>query len=310
MTWNSTDIPDQTGRVAVVTGANGGLGLETARELARKGARVIMAARNLEKAAGAEQDIRSEIPNASLEIHKLDLGSLDSVGTFATNVLNAYEVIDILVNNAGVMATPGRETADGFELQFGTNHLGHFALTAHLMPALLRSQAGRVVTVTSTSRHFWGKLDANDPHLTENYGPWRAYGQSKRANSHFAIELNRRLGATGATVKSLVAHPGFSNTDLQAQSYRSTGGQGRSQKFFHTTVQRVGMSPAGGALPQLRAATDLGAEGGELYAPRWVGSGPPVRRPVLPISRRPKDLEALWELSERETGITFDIPAL
>ncbi len=310
MTWTAADIPDQTGRVAVVTGANSGLGFETARELARKGAHVIMAARNLEKAAVAEQDIRVEIPEASLEVRKLDLGSLDSVKTFATEVLNAHDRIDILVNNAGVMGTPRQETADGFELQFGTNHLGHFALTAQLMPALLRSEAGRVVTVTSTSRHFWSKLNANDPHLTENYGPWRAYGQSKRANSHFALELDRRLQAAGAPVESLVAHPGYTNTNLQAQSYQSTGEKGRSQRFFHTWVQRVGTSQARGALSQLRAATDPDAKGGELYAPRFVQNGPAVRRPILPTSRRPKDLETLWEVSERQTGITFDIPSV
>lgn len=307
MTWTAADIPDQTGRVAVVTGANSGLGLETARELARKGAHVIMAARNLEKAAAAEAEIRREIPGASLEVRELDLGSLDSVKTFATDVRNAHDRIDILVNNAGVMGTPRGETADGFELQFGTNHLGHFALTAQLMPALLRSEAGRVVTVTSTGRHFRAKLNVEDPHLTEDYGPWRAYGQSKRANAHFAIELNRRLARAAAPVASLVAHPGYSNTNLQAQSVHATGGQGRSQQFFHTWVQRVGMSPADGALPQLRAATDPQAKGGELYAPRFVNRGPAVRRPILPISRRTGDLEALWELSERETGITFEI---
>lgn len=308
MTWTAADIPDQSGRVAVVTGANSGLGLETARELARKGAHVVMAARNLEKAAAAEQDILAGIPEASLEVRHLDLGSLDSVKTFATEVVNAHERIDILVNNAGVMGTPRHETADGFELQFGTNHLGHFALTAHLMPVLLRSKDGRVVTVTSTSRHFLSKLKVDDPHLTAGYNPWRAYGQSKRANSHFALELDRRLRAAGAPIKSLVAHPGYSNTNLQAQSSASHNGEGRSQRFFHTTVQWFGMSQADGALPQLRAATDPEAKGGELYAPRFVQSGPAVRRPILPISRRPGDLETLWELSERETGITFDIP--
>lgn len=307
MTWTTHDIPDQTGRVAVVTGANGGLGLETARELARKGAHVIMAARNLDKAAVAEEDIRSEIPDASLEVRKLDLGSLDSIKAFATEVLNAHDRVDILVNNAGVMGTPHQQTADGFELQFGTNHLGHFALTSQLMSALLRSEAGRVVTVTSTSRHFWGRLNADDPHLTENYGPWRAYGQSKRANVHFALELNRRLEAAGASVQSLVAHPGYSNTNLQAQSLQSTDGEGRSQQFFRTWVQRVGTTPAEGALPQLRAATDPDARGGQMYTPRFVSFGPAERRPLLATSRRSKDLETLWALSERETGISFEI---
>ncbi|MDH3606612.1 MAG: oxidoreductase [Acidimicrobiia bacterium] len=307
MAWTVADMPDQSGRVAVVTGANSGLGLETARELGRKGALVVMAARNLEKAAAAEEDIRSQIPEATLEVRQLDLGSLDSIKTFASGLLNVHDRIDILVNNAGMMATPEGKTVDGFELQFGTNHLGHFALTAQLMPALFRSEAARVVTVTSTARHFQARLNADNPHLTGEYGPWRAYGQSKRANAHFALELDRRLKAAGALVESLVAHPGFSNTNLQAQSSRSTGG-GRTQKFFHNAAQRVGMNQAEGALSQLRAATDPSATGGELYAPRWVNSGPPVRRPVLPISRRDADLKELWEVSERETGISFDIP--
>jgi NAD(P)-dependent dehydrogenase (short-subunit alcohol dehydrogenase family) len=307
MVWTAADIPDQTDRVAVVTGANGGLGLETARELARSGAHVVMGSRNMEKAAAAEADIRSEIPDASLEVRNLDLGSLDAIKEFATAVLNAHERIDILVNNAGVMATPRGETADGFELQFGTNHLGHFALTALLMPALLRSPAGRVVTVTSTGRHFPFRINFDDVHLRENYGPWRAYGHSKKANTHFALELDRRLRAADAPVQSLVAHPGYTHTDLQAASARSTNNEGWSQRFFHTWVQRVGMDPSEGALSQLRAATDPAARGGELYAPRFVNSGPPVRRPILPFSQPTGDLATLWELSERETGITFVI---
>ncbi len=309
MTWTAANIPNQTGRVAVVTGANSGLGFETARELARKGAHVVMAARNLEKAAAAERSISDEIPGAVLEVRLLDLGSLDSVKTFANELLDAHRRIDFLVNNAGVMATPPAKTDDGFELQFGTNHLGHFALTAQLMPGLVRSSTGRVVTVTSVARHSRGKLNAEDPHLTDGYGPWRAYGQSKRANSHFGFELDRRLSAVGASVASLVAHPGFSHTNLQSHGRRSTGRTGRSQQFFRDLVRRLGMSAAEGALPQLRAATDPSAKGGELYAPRWVISGPPVHRPVLPTSRRSHDLKALWELSEQETGVTFDLRA-
>ena len=305
MSWKASDIPDQSGRVAVVTGANGGLGLETARELSRRGARVVMAARNLDKAARAESEIKGQIPDATLEVRALDLSSLASINQFATEVLAVYERIDILVNNAGVMGTPRRETVDGFELQFGTNHLGHFALTALLMPALLQAGGARVVTVTSTGRFFRGKLNAEDPHLTNNYGPWRAYGQSKRANAHFALELDRRLRTARANVASLVADPGYTNTDLQAQSVRTSEGSGRSQRFFHLWVQRVGVSPAAGALPQLRAATDPAAGGGELYAPRWVSAGSPVRFPMLPPSR--KTLERLWQVSERETGIDFVI---
>lgn len=309
MAWTARDIPDQTDRVAVVTGANGGLGLETARELARKGAHVVIAARNQDRAETARYDLLTEIPNASLEVRRLDLASLESIHEFSADVLGDNVTIDLLVNNAGVMGTPRQLTADGFELQFGTNHLGHFALTALLMPALLRGSAARVVTVTSTGRHFRGPLDPDDLYLASSYDPWRAYGRSKMGNLQFAVELNRRLEVAGASVASLVAHPGFSNTDLQAQSVRASEG-GASQRFFHLAVVRFGMPAADGALPQLRAATDAAARGGELYAPRWVNFGPPGRRPMGGRSKKPGALRSLWDISERETGVGFDIGAL
>jgi NAD(P)-dependent dehydrogenase (short-subunit alcohol dehydrogenase family) len=305
MAWTTGDIPDQSGRVAVVTGANGGLGLETTRELARRGAHVVMAARNLTKAVAAEKDIRNSVPGASVEVAGLDLGSLESIRACAITILERHPSIDIIVNNAGVMGTPRMETSDGFELQFGTNHLGHFALNGLLLPALLAAPGGRVVTVTSTARHFRWPYDEDDLHLTRRYDPWRAYGRSKLANTHFGLELDRRLRGSGAAARSLVAHPGFSNTDLQAASARHSPG-GRSQRFFHSAVQRFGMMPAAGALPQLRAATDTAARGGELYAPRWVNNGPPVRRPLTRWSRNPEAMGQLWELSERETGVTFE----
>jgi len=309
MAWTTANIPDQSGRVAVVTGANGGLGLETARELARKGAHVVLAARNQDKAETTRRDLLREIPNASLEVRRLDLASLESIHELAADVLGDQVAIDLLVNNAGVMGTSRRETADGFELQFGTNHLGHFALTALLIPALLRGSAARVVTVTSTARHFGGPVDSNDPHLQSNYDPWRAYGRSKMANLQFAVELNHRLENARASVASLVAHPGFSRTDLQAQSVRASEG-GASQRFFHAMVGRFGMTARDGALPQLRAATDPAARGGELYAPRWANFGPPVRRPISERSKKPGALRSLWDISERETRIGLDIGAL
>lgn len=308
MAWTEMDIPDQSGRIAVVTGANGGLGLETARALAAKGALVVMAARNLDKAEVARRMIIEGNASASLDIRALDLASLASVREFAEGVVRDHDRIDLLINNAGVMATPRTETADGFELQFGTNHLGHFALTAQLMPSLLRAPAARVVTVTSTGRHFRTRLDPDDPHLMDDYDPWKAYGRAKMANLHFAVELNRRLAAAGALATSLVAHPGYVNTDLQAQSARA--GSGASQRFFATTVRWVGMSPRAGALPQLRAATDPQARGGELYTPRWVNVGPPVRRPITSRSQDRREMELLWDVSERETGVTFDLPEL
>jgi NAD(P)-dependent dehydrogenase (short-subunit alcohol dehydrogenase family) len=302
MSWTASDIPDQSGRTAVVTGANGGLGFETARALAGAGAHVVMAARNQAKAADALAAIHRDSPGASLELIALDLGSQESVRQAAEEILTAHEQLDILVNNAGVMGIPESATADGFETQFGTNHLGHFALTALLMPALLRAPAARVVTVTSTAHHFGRAVDPANPHLHGNYGPWRAYGQSKLANFHFGLGLQKVLEAEGAPAISLIAHPGLSNTDLQTVSVQETGG-GLSQRFFHGLAHSTGMTPEQGARPQLRAATDPAAGGGEFYAPRFVNNGPPVRRPVLRRAGMERAIARLWEVSERETGL-------
>lgn len=304
MSWSVADIPDLTGRTAVVTGANGGLGLETARALAGAGAKVVMAARNQEKAAGAEAEIRNGLPDASLEIIELDLGSLASVNEAAAKILADHDSVDILVNNAGVMGIPERKTVDGFEMQFGVDHLGHFALTALLMPALLRADATRIVTVTSTAHHMGRAVDPDNPHLHGRYRPWRAYGQAKLANFHFGLGLDRKLREAGAPAASLVAHPGLSNTDLQAVSVAETDG-GLSQRFFHGLASSTGMSPAQGALSQLRAATDPAAQGGQLYGPLFVNNGPPVRKPVLRRLGMERAIARLWEVSERETGLSI-----
>ena len=308
MSWTAADIPDQSGRVAVVTGANGGLGLESARALAGAGAHVVMAARNQDKAAAAVADIRSALADASLEVVALDLGSLESVRQAAEQILGAHERIDILLNNAGVMAVPEGATADGFETQFGTNHLGHYALTARLMPAVLRAPCARVVTVTSTAHHMGRAVNPANPNLKGRYSPWRAYGQSKLANFHFGIGLQQAFQSAGAPASSLIAHPGLSNTELQSVSVRETGG-GLSQRFFHMLAGATGMTPEHGARPQLRAATDPAARGGELYAPRFVNNGPPVRRPILRRIGMEKAIRQLWEVSERETGLKIDLHA-
>jgi NAD(P)-dependent dehydrogenase (short-subunit alcohol dehydrogenase family) len=306
MTWTTADIPDQSGRTAVVTGANGGLGLETSRALAAAGAHVVMGARNQEKAAAAVEDIRAGVAEASLEVVALDLGSQASVREAAEQILGAHERIDLLVNNAGVMGIPERKTVDGYEMQFGVDHLGHWSLTALLMPALLRADAARIVTVTSTAHHMGRAVDPANPHLEGKYGPWRAYGQAKLANFHFGLGLQRRLAAAGAPASSLIAHPGLSNTDLQAVSVQETGG-GRSQRFFHRMAGSGGMSPAEGALPQLRAATDPDARGGEFYGPKWVNSGPPVRKPIFRRIGMDAAIRKLWQVSERETGIALEV---
>ena len=302
MSWSTADIPDQGGRTAVVTGANGGLGLETARALALAGAEVVMAARDQEKAARAEAEIRGEAPDASLSVVALDLGSQASVREAAERILADHDTVDLLINNAGVMGVPEARTADGYELQLGVNHLGHWSLTAVLLPALLRADAARIVTVTSTAHLYARPVNPDNPHLEGRYGPWRAYGQAKLANFHFGLGLDRELRDAGAAAASLIAHPGLSNTELQAVSVRETGG-GRSQRFFHMAASRTGMSPAQGALSQLRAATDPSARGGQFYGPLLVSNGPPVRKPVLRRLGMGRAIDRLWEVSERETGI-------
>jgi NAD(P)-dependent dehydrogenase (short-subunit alcohol dehydrogenase family) len=305
MTWTVADIPDQSGRTAVVTGANGGLGLETSRALAGAGAHVVMAARNQDKATAAVADIRGDLPDASLEVVALDLGSQASVRDAAERVLGGHETIDILVNNAGVMGIPERRTVDGFEMQFGVDHLGHWALTALLMPALLRADGARIVTVTSSAHHMGRAVDPANPHLEGKYGPWRAYGQAKLANFHFGLGLHGVLEEADAPAGSLIAHPGLSNTELQAVSVDETGG-GLSQRFFHVLARRTGMAPSDGARSQLRAATDPEARSGEFYGPAFFNNGPPVRKPVLRIGLG-TGIARLWEVSERETGLRIDV---
>ncbi len=310
MTWTETDIPDLRGRTAVVTGANGGLGLQTALALAGAGAHVVLAARDAAKTTAAVARIAERYSAASLEVVPLDLGDLSVVSAAAQKILAGHERVDVLVNNAGVMAMPQRTTVDGFEMQFGVDHLGHWAFTAHLLPALLRAPAARVVTVTSTARHrAVRRLDPADPHLRRNYGAWTAYAQAKMANFHFGLGLQQQFSRAGVRAASLIAHPGLSNTDLQARSVRE-GGAGPVGAFFEALTARSGMTPLEGARPQLRAATDPRAKGGELYAPRFGSHGPAVRRPILRRFDLQNQIDVLWQVSERETGIPLDVRAL
>lgn len=289
----------------MVTGANGGLGFESTKGLAGAGAHVVMAVRDQEKADHAHSQIISEVPGASLEIVKLDLGSLDSVRDAARSIAKSHERVDILMNNAGVMALPERRTADGFEFQFGVNHLGHWALTALMLRPLLRAPAARVVSVSSTARHFGRPVDPDNPHLEGRYEEWRAYGQSKLANLHFAIGLQQEFARRDLPTQSLVAHPGLSFTNLQIHTVEQGGG-GRSGHFWKDLAAKRGMSAGQGALSQLRASTDPRARGGELYAPRYGNWGPPVRRPILRRIGMKRAIAALWLVSERETGIGLD----
>ncbi|MPZ74108.1 MAG: SDR family NAD(P)-dependent oxidoreductase, partial [Nitriliruptorales bacterium] len=283
--WSKDTIPDQRGRVVVVTGANAGLGHEVARLLAARGATVVMAARNQERARAARDAIVAAVPDAQVELRELDLASLASVRACGEAIAADHERIDVLVNNAGLMGIPRQQTADGFEMQLGVNHLGHFVLTRRLLPRLLAAPAGRVVSVTSFGRWMGPTLREKDPHFTGWYNAWVAYGQSKQANHEFSIELQRRLQAANAPAISVVAHPGLAHTDLQRRSVRETHG-GLSQRFWAFAARNVGMEPPQAALSVVRAAAETAAKGGELYGPQWLTFGDPVRRRAIGRPRR------------------------
>ena len=292
--WTIDDIPDQTGRIAVVTGASAGLGVETARVLAVKGARVIMAVRDTDKGDAVAEAIRTRHPGVSVEVQRLDLAALASVKRFSQGTRTRLTRLDLLINNAGVMAPPQGETKDGFELQFGTNHLGHFALVGHLLPLLEATEGARVV-VLSSQAHRYGTLDFEDLNWRERrYHASRAYSDSKIANLLFVKELVRRLGAAGPVVTA--AHPGWTATELQ----RHSGGVRFLNRFF---AQSVAM----GALPTLRAAVDPKAQPGDYYGPRGFleMNGAPVKVKVSARARDDESAKRLWDLSERLTGVTY-----
>lgn len=304
MAWTTTNIPNLTGKTAVVTGANGGLGLESVRVLAGAGAHVVMASRNLDKAEAALEEVMATYPDASLEIVELDLGSQASTEAAAASIVSAHPTIDILINNAGLMAMPEQRTEDGFEMQFGVNHLGHWTFTAGLLPSLLAADAARVVTVTSTAHHFGKAVDPGNINMEDNYSAWGAYGRAKLANYDFGIGLQREFSKRGLKAQSLIAHPGLSHTNLQVHTVEQ-GGAGASAGFWAWMAARTGMSAADGALSQLRAATDPDATGGAFYGPRWGNNGAPVRKPILRPGTDAR-IATLWEVSERATGVTLD----
>jgi NAD(P)-dependent dehydrogenase (short-subunit alcohol dehydrogenase family) len=292
--WTLANAPDQTGRIALVTGANTGLGKETARALASLGAKVILAVRSVDKGEVAAGAILQSHPKAALEVRHLDLADLSSVEAFAQDLAQDYTQLDLLINNAGVMIPPYGKTKDGFELQFGTNHLGHFALTLRLMPLLKKGASARVVTVSSTA-HYNGKIDFGDLNWEKRkYNPPRAYGDSKIANLYFTRILSDKLQSHG--MKALSAHPGWTATDLQ-----------RHSKTFMFLNGIFGQDVPTGALPTLRAALDPEAETNAYYGPRgFLGiAGHPV---VVGTSKRAKDTAAaqkLWEVSEELTGLSL-----
>jgi NAD(P)-dependent dehydrogenase (short-subunit alcohol dehydrogenase family) len=293
--WTARDMPSQAGRTFVVTGANSGIGFETTKALAASGASVIMAVRDEAKGAAARNAIRDENPDASLELRHLDLADLDSVRYFASTIRK----LDVLINNAGVMMPPHSLTVQGNELQFGVNHLAHFALTARLLNALQEGYDPRVVTVTSIA-HKRGRIHFDDLHGTHKYSRSGYYAQSKLANVVFCLELNRRLRAAGAGIRSVMAHPGVVSTNLQ-----SSGPTGLTKVFAQLGTRLVSQTAAMGALPLLYAATHPDVEGGQLIGPdaRNESKGYPVVVEPLDAARDRELAKRLWDTSEELTGV-------
>jgi NAD(P)-dependent dehydrogenase (short-subunit alcohol dehydrogenase family) len=302
--WSTADIPPLTGKTAVITGATGGLGYETALALAGAGANVVLTGRNDAKGRDALQAIRRQFPNAEIAYDTLDLANLASVAEFASRYAAAHASLDLLVNNAGVMALPQRQvTSDGFEMQLGTNYLGHYALTAHLLPSLRQGRQPRVVNLSSLA-HRSGAINFGDLQSAKSYSSWKAYCQSKLAMLMFALELQRRSDAAGWGLMSNAAHPGFARTDPIAN------GPGASGLLWHVSrllQPYVSQSAAEGALPTLFAATSPEAKAGGYYGPNgfYEMKGPPVPAKIMPQAKDAGAAARLWDVSAALTGVSF-----
>jgi NAD(P)-dependent dehydrogenase (short-subunit alcohol dehydrogenase family) len=299
--WTDDDIPDLTGKVIIVTGANNGIGYEAAKEFARKGAQTILACRNMKKAQVAAGQIQSEIPDAPVEIMPLDLSNLQSVHEFSEAFKAKYDRLDALVNNAGIMMVPYGKTVDGFECQLGTNHLGHFALTGLLLDVILDTAGARVVNVSSLA-HRGGEMDFDNLMFDggQGYDRQAAYGRSKLANLLFTYELERKFEEYGVDAIAVAAHPGVSNTNLADHMPMI--------KILRPVAGRILQSAAMGALPIIRAAVDPQVAGGQYYGPD--GKNERGGFPVVVNSSQPShsqaDAQKLWEMSEELTGVTFN----
>lgn len=303
--WSEAHIADQHGRVALITGANSGIGFEAARALAQRGAHVVLACRSPERAADAEARIHQLAPSATVEALRLDLSDLDSIDAAANEFATRHDRLDLLINNAGLAMLTRSTTAQGFESQYGVNHLGHFALTAKLLPALLAVEGSRVVTISSYV-HRLGRMDFDDLHGVRRYSASGAYAQSKLANLLFTAELSRRLEAARTTTTAVAAHPGASATNL---GHDNPGPLSAAFRTARPLLERFLQSPADGALPTLRAATDPAAMGNDFYGPlgRFETSGSAAK---VTRSRRARDEDAarhLWQLSVAETGADYGV---
>ncbi|MEF8885897.1 MAG: oxidoreductase [Haloarculaceae archaeon] len=312
MNWSAADVPDQTGRTIVITGANSGLGYQATGALARKGATVVMACRSVERGESAAAALREQVPEADLDVRECDLASLSSVESFAAGVRTDYDELHALCNNAGVMAIPRSETEDGFETQFGVNHLGHFALTGHLLGSLVQTPGETRVVAHSSGAHEGADIDFADLHGEASYGKWEAYGQSKLANLLFAYELQRHLEAAGVEDTIAVGcHPGYADTALQARGPQE---EGSTLKLYAMRVANAAFaqSPARGALPLLYAATAEDVAGGDYVGPGGFLDmrGAPETQASSDRSYDETVAERLWDVSEAETGVEYDFERL
>jgi NAD(P)-dependent dehydrogenase (short-subunit alcohol dehydrogenase family) len=301
--WTSENISDLSGKVIIITGANSGIGYEAAKEFARKGAQIVLASRNLDKAQSALSQIQAEIPETKAEILKLDLASLKSIRHFTDEYKAKYDRLDVLLNNAGIMMVPYGKTNDGFEKQFGTNHLGHFALTGLLIDLLLKTPGTRVVNISSNA-HYFGEMDFSNL-MYENgggYSAQKAYGRSKLANLLFTYELQRRFEARKVNMIAVAAHPGISNTNLAAHIFKRW-----RLRILQPLMGLFLQSAAMGALPGIRAAVDPTVIGGQYFGPD--GSKERSGYPVVVLSNKPshnlEDALQLWEISEKLTGVSY-----
>ena len=309
--WTAERMPDCSDRTVLITGANSGLGFEATTAFARKGATVVMACRSTERGERAATEIGERVGStgATLNVRECDLGSLDSVASFADGVRADYDRLDILCNNAGVMAIPRSVTADGFETQLGVNHLGHFALTGQLLPLLLDTEGETRVVTHSSGAHTAGEIDFDDLQREDSYGKWEAYGQSKLANLLFAYELQRHLDAAGGSdTKSVACHPGYADTNLQFRGPKESGSKLR-YAAMRLANALFGQSAEQGALPLLYAAVAPDVEGGAYYGPSGLLNmrGPPERQSSNDASRDEAVAERLWKESEKLTGVRFEI---
>jgi NAD(P)-dependent dehydrogenase (short-subunit alcohol dehydrogenase family) len=304
--WTTARIPDQTGRVIVITGANSGIGFEAARVLVAKRAHVVLACRNPAKAAEAEALLRAETPKASVEVMELDVSRLASVRAFAETFRKTHPRLDVLCNNAGVMALPPSLTEDGYDIQMATNHLGHFALTGLLLDLLKSSERARVVNVSSGLHRIGG--DRFEAMMAgQRFNPWIVYGQTKLANILFTLELNRRVQAKGVDLRAIACHPGYAATNLQVTSAVSGGSVGYSESMARLGNRLFAQPAAAGAWPTLYAITEPDALGGDFIGPGGLteSSGPPVKATPSRAARDPDLARRLWDLSARATGVDY-----